>query len=124
MHTPAKHVLLVDDDADVRDAVRRLLESVGHTVECARDGREALSLLALGDRVDVVLLDGQMPVMDGEGFLARRAEDPALRGVPVVLFSGCAALCDRLGRRGDVAATVAKGPDVGAVVAAVARHAR
>lgn len=63
------HVLVVDDDPEIRDLLRLVLEGEGYTVDCAIDGREALRLvLQLHADVDLVLLDMRMPVMDGWTF--------------------------------------------------------
>jgi CheY-like chemotaxis protein len=61
-------VLLVDDDADGAEAVGRFLESEGHRVVHATNGRRALAALTTA-RPDVVLLDLMMPQLDGIGFL-------------------------------------------------------
>ncbi|CAG0912198.1 unnamed protein product, partial [Cyprideis torosa] len=58
------HVLVVDDGAENRELVRFLLEDAGVTVDEASDGREGLDL-ATRNTYDVVLMDVQMPVMDG-----------------------------------------------------------
>ena len=85
---PAKirRVLLVDDDALVRESISILLESMGHQVEVASGGAEALRRLATGAAVDCVILDLNMPGMAGEEALLRlRQTHP---GLPVVIGSG------------------------------------
>jgi CheY-like chemotaxis protein len=57
-------VLLVEDDVVNMTMARRMLEKMGHTVVCARNGMEALDCLQ-APGVDVVLMDIQMPEMDG-----------------------------------------------------------
>jgi two-component system chemotaxis response regulator CheY len=71
------HCLVVDDSRVVRKAARRLLEGFGFTVREAEDGQQAL--LACREALpDLVLLDWNMPVMDGLAFLqAARAEHGA-----------------------------------------------
>ena len=78
-----KHVLVVDDDFDICDSVELLLEPE-YRVYLAYNGVQALELLALR-RVDAVVLDLMMPVMDGETFL----RELRARGidVPVILTS-------------------------------------
>lgn len=61
-------VLVVDDDADSREAVARSLRKAGHRVHCVPNGREALAALT-DDTPDVVVLDALMPEMDGVSFL-------------------------------------------------------
>jgi two-component system response regulator MprA len=57
-------VLVVDDDAAVRDSLARTLRFEGHEVDTARDGQEALAMVRAGEP-DAVILDVSMPVMDG-----------------------------------------------------------
>ncbi|MBX7082390.1 MAG: response regulator [Nannocystaceae bacterium] len=79
-------VLVADDEALVRLAARRVLEQAGLQVIEAADGRAAVDALAAGDRVDLVLLDLDMPVMDGEQALGLiRQLRPAL---PVLISTG------------------------------------
>jgi CheY-like chemotaxis protein len=80
-------VLVVDDGELNRKVLCRALESEGHVVEQATNGREALSRLA-GEAFDVVLLDLVMPEMDGYETLAAIKADDALRHVPVIVISG------------------------------------
>jgi CheY-like chemotaxis protein len=60
----SKHVLIVDDDQEGRDALRAFLRSWGYEVAVAADGREGITV-ALEHRPDVVLLDIHLPDMDG-----------------------------------------------------------
>lgn len=84
-------VLLVDDDSNVRQALRTLVESKGHRLVAVANGAEALDYLRTArdaNAPDLILLDLQMPVMDGWGFLALRGRDPVLGAIPVVVISG------------------------------------
>ena len=82
----AGSLLVVDDNRVNRLLLGRALEQLGHTVAIAENGRQALE--ALGQRsVDLVLLDIEMPEMDGYQTLAALAADPRLRDVPVVMMS-------------------------------------
>lgn len=79
------HVLVVDDDADVREFLTDAVSALGHDVVAAADGREALRVLGT-ERVDLLLADFSMPQMDGAE-LARHAL--ALRpDLKVVFASG------------------------------------
>jgi two-component system, chemotaxis family, chemotaxis protein CheY len=83
------NVLIVDDSPDMRGFVRRVLELSGIPVgNClgAADGREALDLLR-AERVDLILTEIEMPVMDGEQMLRILAADCALRTIPVIVVS-------------------------------------
>ena len=59
-----RRILVVDDEASIRTLVKTVLEHAGYDVTTARDGREAIALLATSD-FDVVLLDVMMPILGG-----------------------------------------------------------
>jgi signal transduction histidine kinase len=81
-------VLLVEDDRDVRETLGDLLEAEGYEVVCADNGQDALGRLRTGQALpDVIVLDLNMPVMDGWQFRAIQKDDPALSGIPVVAVS-------------------------------------
>jgi chemotaxis family two-component system sensor histidine kinase/response regulator PixL len=84
------YVLVVDDEADVRDTLSVLLDLSGIRTATAANGREAVDFIHAHDPPAVVLLDLKMPVMTGEQFLAERAKDPVLSAVPVVVCSATA----------------------------------
>ncbi len=79
-------LLVVDDNRVNRLLLGRALEQLGHTVTFAENGREALDALRQR-RVDLVLLDIEMPEMDGYQVLEALAADPRLRDLPVVMMS-------------------------------------
>jgi CheY-like chemotaxis protein len=83
MRVPCR-VLVVDDDADLRQMVRTLLELEGCEVLTAADGREALQK-ARTHRPSVIVLDLMMPVMNGWSFRAEQLQDVALAGIPVLV---------------------------------------
>jgi two-component system chemotaxis response regulator CheY len=82
----SRRILVVDDDADTRESMRRLLEQCGHSVLCAAGGSEALSLLH-DDLPCLILLDLRMPEMDGWQFRQQLWREPSLAAIPVVLIS-------------------------------------
>lgn len=81
-------VLIVDDDASVRDLFIDALEESGHVVALAADGAEALGVLRSGPLPCVVLTDVRMPRMDGFELARAVARDPVLSAIPVVVLTG------------------------------------
>lgn len=84
VHRFARPVLVVDDDADVRDAEKQALAEEGFRVVEARDGEEAMRVVQ-NDPPAVVVLDVQMPGVDGPAFA--RSLRAALRRVPLVILT-------------------------------------
>jgi len=82
-------ILIVDDHQDAREAMRLILESLGVTVDLARNGAEALSV-AQANPPDVIFCDLRMPRMDGFAFLEHVRGDPKLRRSRVIAVSGLA----------------------------------
>ena len=81
------YILIVDDDDDFRLGLRTALEMKGYQVDEAADGEQALAKL-LEKPPLLVLLDLQMPVMNGREMLQRMRSTPELKEVPVVIISG------------------------------------
>jgi chemosensory pili system protein ChpA (sensor histidine kinase/response regulator) len=79
-------VLVVDDSITVRRVTQRLLERNGMRVLTARDGMDAIALLS--EQVpDIILLDIEMPRMDGYEVAALVRADPRLRDVPIIMIT-------------------------------------
>ncbi len=89
-------LLVVDDSEFVRMALTDRLEELGHEVISAEHGLAALAVLER-EEVDLVLLDVQMPVMDGLTLLAKLRGIEALRGLPVLMLSDRAGVAERVG---------------------------
>ena len=91
-------VLVVDDEADIRELVRLNLELEGHDVEMAADGAGALGAFAEGLRPDLVLLDVMMPKVDGWEVLRQlKADpDPDVTATPIVMLTARAGELDRI----------------------------
>ncbi|GAC1406534.1 MAG: hypothetical protein NVSMB52_20070 [Chloroflexota bacterium] len=66
MMQPSQSILVVDDDADLRSAIRWALEDEGYSVETASDGREALDR-GVAHRPSLVVLDMGLPIVNGTG---------------------------------------------------------
>jgi CheY-like chemotaxis protein len=81
-----RRLLVVDDDPDVADLVRQLLEGSGYRVEAAADGAAALHALA-ERRPDAILLDLLMPQMDGFDVIRALQEDAERRAIPVIVLT-------------------------------------
>lgn len=79
--------MVVEDDEDIRDSVRDILEGEGYLVCTAANGQEALAVLLRSARPCLILLDLMMPVMNGQQFLARLRLLPGLTDIPVVVVS-------------------------------------
>jgi two-component system chemotaxis sensor kinase CheA len=93
--TPARRpVLVVDDSLTTRMLEQSILESAGYEVELAMSGDEALDL-AGRTRYALILVDVEMPGMDGFTFIERIRSDPALRDIPAILVTSRAAPEDR-----------------------------
>ncbi len=84
--TPNRSILVVDDDEGNRTMLARRLVRLGHQVSMAENGRRALELLSAGS-FDLLLLDIQMPELNGYEVLERLKADPALRDIPVIVLS-------------------------------------
>src|SRR5947209_5271035 len=81
-----KPVLVVDDDADTRQVLKRFLNRKGFPVECASSGEEGLRL-ARQLRPMAIILDVMMPGMDGWAVLSTLKSEPEVRNIPVVMLT-------------------------------------
>ena len=86
--TASHRILLADDDVHVRDAIAAALKMQGVDVTPAADGREALYVLRTEPRPCLILLDLDMPGMDGWEFRRRQLLWPQMASIPVVVVSG------------------------------------
>ena len=94
MTEPAGTILVVDDSRLNRDLLIRALANLGYATVQAENGRIALDILASADgpRIDVILLDIEMPEMDGYEALGLIKSDARLRDLPVIVISAVDAL--------------------------------
>ena len=83
---PPSKILLVEDDAPMRQMLRQMLEKEGWTVDEAENGRVALQQLAMGNPA-LILLDLMMPEMDGFEFVSELRKREAWRSTPVVVIT-------------------------------------
>ena len=79
-------VLVADDEPEVVDLVRMMLEWEGYTILAAADGEEAIAR-AQADQPDLMLLDVRMPKMSGLDVLNHLSADPVTADIPVIMLS-------------------------------------
>src|ERR1700690_2342701 len=81
-----KCVLVVDDDRVNTELLKSTLVGKGYEVMTAQDGLEALEVL--NKKIpDVILLDVQMPRMDGYTFIMKKSSDPVIAKIPVIVLT-------------------------------------
>ena len=80
-------VLVVEDEADLRETIRDGLELNGYAVVTAKDGQDALDKIEGIEMVCLVILDLLMPVMNGWDFLEKMRQRSALASIPVVVHT-------------------------------------
>jgi CheY-like chemotaxis protein len=84
------NILVVDDDAHIRELLIEVLQDIGYDVGSAVNGYDALSVLracSSSSRPCLILLDLMMPRMNGWEFIAAQQVDPAIAGIPIVVLS-------------------------------------
>jgi CheY-like chemotaxis protein len=84
-----KSIMIIEDDRDIRENLRLVLEGDGFVVLEANNGREGLDLLASKNisRPGLILLDLMMPVMDGKTFLQIISSLPHINEIPIVVLT-------------------------------------
>jgi CheY-like chemotaxis protein len=96
----AGRILLIENDADVRESLALLLEAKGYQVAAAGDGRAAVACLQGFLLPHLILLDLRMPEMNGWEFLEHRERDPFVAHIPVVIMSGASDALETAGKVG------------------------
>src|SRR3954465_4661132 len=94
--TTKTRILVVDDDPDTLALLESILSSHGYEVTGTSSGTMALDLLRSGLRPCLILIDLEMPVMNGEQVRLALAQDAALKDIPVVITSASRDHLDRL----------------------------
>lgn len=82
------NILLVDDDEKVRQTLDMVLRLSGLNALHAGNGEEALAQIETADRINLVLLDIDLPKMNGFEVLRRLKSDPRTRSIPVIMLTG------------------------------------
>lgn len=82
----SKRFMVIDDDPVIRTLITEMVTSLGHSVQTAESGTDAISRLG-AECPDIIILDFQMPDMTGLDVLTRIRENPATQGLPVIMLS-------------------------------------
>lgn len=85
--TKPKQILIVEDDAPIREELAAILVQDGYDVATAGDGRDALERLHWGLRPSVILLDLRMGVMTGWEFRSQQKKDSSIADIPVIAMT-------------------------------------
>ncbi|MBK8801369.1 MAG: response regulator [Fibrobacteres bacterium] len=83
-------ILSIDDSNSIRHAVKKMLDVIGAEFFEASDGLEGLEMLERSGKMDLILLDMEMPRMDGMTFLETVKKDPRWKDIPVIILSSIA----------------------------------
>lgn len=83
-------VLVAEDEPEAAELIESILRREGCEVLVASDGMQALEMARELPRPDLILLDLELPVMDGRAFLTAMRADHSLSGIPVFVVSGAA----------------------------------
>jgi CheY-like chemotaxis protein len=119
-----KSILVIEDDREIRNALKEALQDEGFTVSTAENGRQALDNLKAATCLPcVILLDLMMPVMDGTTFRQEQVADPRLAGIPTAVLSADGRIHEKTANLG-LTDSLKKPIDLDAVLAIVARYCR
>lgn len=80
-------VLIIEDDHDIRVALRQVFEAADYLVLTVTNGLQAFDLLKITKAPDLIICDLNMPFMDGETFIKKKAVEPKIKDVPVIIIS-------------------------------------
>jgi two-component system cell cycle response regulator DivK len=85
----SKRILVVEDQPDNRQIIRDMLAPTDYEITEAENGEDALAAIAK-QRPDLILMDIQLPIMDGYAATRTIKADPALRSIPIIAVTSCA----------------------------------
>ena len=85
----SKRILVVEDQADTRQIIRDMLASTDYEITEAENGEQALAAIAK-QRPDLILMDIQLPIVDGYTATRQIKSDPALRSIPIIAVTSYA----------------------------------
>ncbi len=91
-----EYVLLVEDDADISEAVEAILREENFNIKCVSNGKEALDFLQSTEKnPSLILLDIMMPIMNGYEFRELQLQDAKISNIPTIILSAA-------GRQNDI----------------------
>lgn len=115
-------ILVVEDDFEIRESMRDLLEDAGYAVIAAENGSVALEYLrSAKDLPCMILLDISMPVMDGYAFRAEQMKDSRIAVIPTAMISADGHVRDKATRAG-VEEYLRKPVELGALLALIEKY--
>jgi CheY-like chemotaxis protein len=120
-HHHTHSILIVDDNADVRDATVMLLRASGFEAGGAENGQEALARLRGGFKACLIVLDMNLPVMDGWTFRNEQMRDAQLSSIPLVVLSAAVNPMTE-GKRLGAAAALHKPIEVDMLLSLASKH--
>jgi CheY-like chemotaxis protein len=121
LHAATDYVLVIDDDADLRESIGAALSAAGYSFATATDGADGMRQLRGGTQPCLVLLDLMMPRMSGFEVRSAMKADPSLSAIPVVVVTGAGPLAER--RASELEAQILQKPiQLRDLLAAVNRH--
>jgi two-component system cell cycle response regulator DivK len=89
----SKRILVVEDQADDRQIIRDMLAGTDYEITEAEDGEQALTAVAK-ERPDLILMEIQLPSMDGYEAMRRIRTDPALSSIPIIAVTAYAPIAE------------------------------
>lgn len=114
-------ILIIEDDTDIRETFREVLELEGYKVLTAANGKDAIDRADPAQPVALILLDLMMPVMNGWEFLESRKNSPSLADVPVVVVTAAGARPEKIPQASE---TIKKPVEIDTLIDAAARYCR
>ena len=88
-----KHLLLIEDNNEIRENTAEILQLAGYTVATAENGKQGIEI-ALQKKIDLIICDVMMPVLDGYGVLHLINKNPELTGIPFIFLTAKAERSD------------------------------
>ena len=118
---PKKTILLVEADVAFSEALRLVLEAEGYSVLVAANGTDALGRLQRHALPDIILLDLNLPVMDGYELRQKQMQDPTLASIPVIVLAAPDEIADERADLLGHVGRVQKSIDADVLLAAIQR---